>query len=173
MKIRLQEWGLTLSLSPVWPGWGTGNSRCRRGHPHPLTRLWFSFHILEGGARRNSPLTVRAGHRSLGKRGGEETATLKRKRGVGERKRETHILPDRDPERRTETERHCLLPEERSQSQGWCYLEILNTRLYQKFIPNEKRKQPGKLNGQAGSPEPALGTSFPREARRPFHSAVT
>lgn len=82
---------------------------------------------MEGGARRNSPLTVRAGHRSPGKRGGEETATLKRKRGVGKRKRETHIHPDRDPERRTETEGHCLPLDERAQFQGWWYLETLNT----------------------------------------------
>ena len=70
---------------------------------------------MEGGARRNSPLTVRAGHRSLGKRGGEETATLKRKRGVGERKRETHILPEtrRDVQRQRDTvccQRNALSP---------------------------------------------------------------
>lgn len=118
----------SLSVSPqcgLDGAWAIAS--CPRGHPHPLTRLWFSFHILEGGARRNSPLTVRAGHRSPGKRGGEETATLKRKRGVGKRKRETHIHPDRDPERRTETEGHCLPLDERAQFQGWWYLETLNT----------------------------------------------
>ena len=95
---------------------------------------------------------MRASHRSPGKQEGEETATLKRKRGVGGRKRETHLHPDRDLERRTETERHCLLPDERSQSQGRCYLETLNIRLYQNSVPNEERKQPGKLNVQAGAP---------------------
>lgn len=81
---------------------------------------------------------------------------------MGERERDTHIHPDRDPERPIETERHCLLPEERSQSQGWCYLEALNIRLYQNSIPNEERKQPGKLNGQAGSPSRPWGQVFPR-----------
>lgn len=106
--------GLSVCLfSPVGPRWGTSSSGCPRSHPHPLTRLWFSFHILEGGARRNSPLTVGAGHRSRGQQGGEETATLKRKRGGG-KERDTHT--------QTETQRQTdTVPRQmNTQSQGRC-----------------------------------------------------
>lgn len=104
---------------------------------------------------------------SPGKQGGEETATLRGREGWGE-ERETHLHPDRDLERRTETERHCLLPDERSQSQGRCYLQTLNIRLYQNSVSNE-RKQPGKLNVRLARCPPG-DKVFPR---RPFHSAVT
>lgn len=125
--------------SPVWPGWGAGISRLPLGPPSPAdTVMAFISYFGGRGQEEQSPHCKGWPQQPREARRRGNSHMKEEERGGG--KKERHKHPDRDPDRHTDTERHCVPPDERSRSSGWSYSEILNTQLYQKSAPNEERK---------------------------------
>lgn len=141
---------------------GTSGSGCPRSQPHPLTWLWFSFHIWEGGAREEQSLTVQsltvgAGHRSPGKQGGEETATLKSKRGGG--RKETHTQTETQRQRDTVRRQMNALSLGAVVISQWVTLSKLDPQQGKKTTKQAKwpgwlsQSRPGDRTSSPGGPE--------------------